>query len=598
MEQTAQTVAVRPLDKGMVLDKASQSLPDGAFVRLKNLFSSTEGPTRRPGYTRFAAGAIVPYPMVDYVTAWTPDGLQQNILITEKTLFRVSPALGYDEIEWGFAGTDMTVIQDAFDTFILEDLGATFLSEDFKIGDIVRIGIEEAVVTEVQNNTRFLAQGTLTEGTGYDYKIQRAFGPGNAKLVDWVIHEGFLLLADGKRPLMQYDLSTGTISYWIDAPGKFPPFTTTLIPACVASFQDRVWLGYTEDDVDGIQRQRIRWSGLADNRNFSITTNYLDLPYVNGVLLRLVPQNVSLVAYFDDGIYRGTQTNYPTLPLRFDPVETGGAGLVGPKAINAFLGGHFFVGQDDIYFLSLEGARRIGTPIARDSLRKSKELWRSYVAVDPWNYSIVFGIPENNTYMENLWRFSYKTEGWSYDDIQTYMVANPIVNAQLSWDDLSGEWDDLGLAFPTWDDINVNDPRKLLYVERGGRLWKSTARGETDFEAGPIAVELVSKDHDLDNPDSIKTVVRLALKIEAEEPLLNPLIFSVFVSPNRGRVWKAVGTLTVRVGYDEGYVNFRSTGSTFMFKLVSDSAVRSYSITEYTMRIRSSGEELDVTTQA
>jgi len=597
MNQSAQSIAVRPLDKGMILDKASQTLEDGAFVRLQDFLASTEGPTRRPGYVRFAGEETTPYNATDFVTAWKPDGSQQSILITTKSLFKINPATGFTEVLWGDSGTGASILPDAATTFIFEDTAVDFTAIDIMVGDIIRItGTgEEAEITEILGATQLVVQGNLTLGTGLDYTYQRGFGPGLSAVVDWIIHEGYLLLVDGKRSIMAYDLATETIDYWIDDPGKYPAGATKLVAGCIASFQDRVWVGYIEDDVDGIQRQRIRWSALADSRNFSITTNYLDLPYVNGALRRLIPQNVSLVAYFDDGVYRGTQTNYPLLPVRFDPVETGGVGLVGMKAVNAYLGGHFFIGQDDIYFLSLEGASRIGTPIAKDSLRKCEHPDRCYVAIDPWNYSIVFGVPGNEVYMENLWRYNYKAQAWSYDKIQTYMIANPVVNASLDWDDLSGTtWDDLHLAFPTWDSINLDDPRKFLYIEYGGRIWKATVDGATDFGATPIVAELISKDHDLNAPDAIKTVVRLAVKIESEETLAGNLDFTVAVSTNRGRVWKTVGTLHIRAGYDEGYVNFRATGSTFRFRLQTSSAVTSYSITEYTMRVRVSGEELDV----
>lgn len=592
---SAVSLPVRPLDKGMILDQASQVLPEGAFIDLKNYYPSSAGPRRRPGFAQYAAGQSVPYPFVDYVTVWSPDGTQTSILMTSKFLYRVNALTGFTRIEWDYTGPGIATASGA--TFT--DPSASFTTNDIMPGDIVAVGSYRGTVASVDSATQLtIADYDIPPGSGYSYTVQRALGPGINELPDWTVFNGLLALADGKRPLLKYNPETNALGYWTtDSAKKLQSPVRDFVPGCVASFQDRIWCGYTVDSEDGARRQRIRWSTLADETDFSTVTAYLDLPYVNGALRRLVPLANTLVAYFDDAVFIGTQTNNPLLPCRFDLVDTGSIGLVGPKAVTSFLGGHFYVGQDDMYFLSREGAQRIGSPIVKASIRACQLPERVYVAMDPWNTSVIFGMPGVNEYMETLWVYDYKSRAWSYLDIDTWMITNPVVNVNLQWNDLSGTWDALSDSFPSWNSIKLDDPRKFLFIESGSKLWKSTEAGATDFNTSAIAAAFTTKDHDFDAPDDLKTIVRLGLKLDADQTLTGPVQFAVEASINRGKRWKPVGTITIPATGDEGYVNFRVTGSTVRFRLTSTSPVESYTITEYVIKARLHGSERDVSTQ-
>lgn len=592
--KSAENFGFRPLDKGMILNRPSQALPEGAFTRLKNFIAKMDGLFRRPGYQQFAAAEAVPYRHVDYVALWRTNGEQNTYLITEKSIYRTSPISGFTEVSWDLSGTGASVSGSTF-----EDLAGAFTTSDILPGDIMRIGGNEVEIETILSATQLQLKlpNPIPDGTGYDYTIHRAFGPTDYNLPDWVVFNDVLLLVDGKRPIIQLDPSTDTISYWIDSPAK-QPSTGEFIPNCITAFQDRVYVGYIKDAVDGEKRQRIRWSALADPRDFSIPTAFQDLPYVNGALRRLVPLQNTLIAYFDDHVYMGIQTNSPLLPLRFDSVETGGMGLVGPKAVMPYVGGHFFVGQDDIYFLNTQGVERIGTPISRESIRTCQFPYRVYAALDPWNNCAVFGFPEDNEYMTRLWRFNYRTQGWSYDNAATYMIANPIVNASFSWDDLSGTWETLGAAFTTWNTIKTDDPRRFLFIEHEGILWKGSEVDGMDFSVTPIEGLIETMDHDLGLPDSLKTFVRFGLKISSDDFLTQAITFRVSVSINKGRTWKFVGDMTIPIGKDEGYVNFRALGSTLRVRLRTTAVTDSFTINEYVLRGRSHGAELDTSTQS
>jgi hypothetical protein len=590
---SAQSLPFRPLDKGVILDRPGQVVPDGGFSKLENFIANKEGPKRRPGFAQYAGGDTVPYPMVDYITLWKTDGGQVSLLLTEKTLWRVNPISGFTEVEWIKDDTNtITVAAGA-----ITGSGTTWASADIRIGDLIRTADGEARIVSINSDTLLqVDQSTLVNGAGQTYAIQGTFSPGEIELPDWTIFNDFLLIADGKHPLLKYDAVAETISYWVDAPAK--EFGgEEFIPGCVSGFLDRVWCGWVKTGTDGNKRQRILWSGLADPTDFNFPTNYLDLPYVNGALRRLVPLADQLAAYFDDAVFLGTQTNYPLLPLRFDRVETGGIGIVGSKAVIPYLGGHFWIGQDDMYLLTQQGPQRIGSPIVKQSIKTCQVPSRCYVAADPWNFNIVFGFPVLDRFMERLWRYDYRSKSWSMDGITTYMIANPVVNTSIEWDDLTGIWDNLGDDFPSWDSIKLEDPRKFLFLEQNGSIWKQTEYGDLDFTTDSIAAILETKDHDFDDPDGVKTITRFGIKLEWDVPPTVAVTFAAAVSVNRGITWKPVGNLIVGTGRDEGYVNFRATGSTFRIRLTTTTRVTSYYVAEYTIRACGGGEELDVSTQ-
>lgn len=593
---SAQTVAVRPIDKGMILDRPSQSIEDGALLDARNFIAGPEGLVRRPGYQQFAGGAAVPYRPVDFITLWNTDGSQESILITEKTLWRVNP-ISVQEITWTLDNTGTVDVSGLSVT----GNGTTWTSEDIMVGDILRVGSYEGVIAEITNDTTIvLGDSDIPPQTGASYAIVASFSSYGSTTVpavpDWTVFDNKLIIVDGKRPPLVYDGGLGNIGYWVDNPAKYP-VTGAFIPRCVTSYQDRVWFGSLLDGSDGDQRQRLRWSALADPRDFSIPTNYLDLPYVNAALLRIIPLGQRLMAYFGDAVFMGTPTNFPLLPVRFDPVETGSIGLIGPKAITSFLGGHFYIGQDDIYLMEEGRARRIGSPVLRETVKQATSYEGCYAAVDPWNTSVVFGFPRDFPHIQRLWRYNYRNGAWSYDLVEADMIANPVVNASLDWQDLTGSWDTLSAFFPTWDSMDLKDPRRLLFYSWGGQLWKQEPNIEADRMTTPIEAAFTTKDHDLGGPDVLKTWVRFGLKIDFDGGFDRPLSFTVQVSTNRGRVWKSVGVLTIRDGFDEGYINFRGTGSTCRFRLVTDSISRPYRISEYTLKVRVHGDERDVSTQ-
>lgn len=589
---SASVQAVRPLSKGVLLDRSSQTIPEGGFVELSNFFAGTEGIKRRPGYLLLANGAQIPYRILDFVTVWDENGLQQSIIITDKTLWRAY-TITVEEIPWITYSTGTISISGT----TITGSGTSWLSADMKVGDLVRVGTEEGVIENIVSDTQLtIEEATLTNQSGVAYEVHATFSPRYVDTPDWTTHNNTLIIADGKRPLIAYSPTTGTIGYWIDDPGKYPS-TGEFIAGTVVSFGNRIYAADIQDDVDGRQRNMIRWSGLADPRDFSIVTNYLYIPVSRETIQRLIPLGANLCAYFDNAVYLGTPTNYPLLPLQFDSIETGGNGILGKHAVMSYLGGHFWVGQDDIYLLTESGPSRIGAPVFARTIAECEKPGYIYVAIDPSNYDVAFGFPKSNEWIEEIWRYDFRAKAWSMEPTESTMLANPTIDERITWNSTSDTWDTIDASYASWEAINVTDPRRYLFRAWNGYLYRITQGEIEDPNALAITAEFVTKDHDYDAQDTLKTWVRFALKVDPYEVLDVAVPFQIFVSVNRGRTWVSVGTLMLYAGMDEGYVNFTVTGSTVRVRGICAAAVAPFTISEYSLTVRSLGAEQNLGVQ-
>ncbi len=587
-------VDIRPLNKGMILDQPSQTIPNEAFLTLENFVANKEGPRRRSGFQRFANNDSTPYRMLDMVTLWKTNGSQETILITDKILYSVGQTSGLTERVWEYTTGTVTVAGTA-----VTGNGTlwTTLAGNVKAGDLFRCGTDEAEISSVDSNTTLTLKTTGgTHSAGASYSIVRAFSVQFPNTVDKSVKYNELLLCDGSRPIVKYDANTLAVTYFVGSSAYGIGGSENVVPICIARFLDRTWVGYMKEATDGTRRQRIRWDKITVPSDFSTTTNWMELNETTGSLKRLIPNGNVLVAYLDDGIYFLIQTNFPTLPLRPQRIETGGIGLVGQRAVMPWMGGHFFVGQDDIYFLGPNGIEGIGSSIIRSALRGCSHLEDIQVAVDPSNYRILFGFPKSTQKMEYLWSLDYRSKTWSYDKASTYMISNPIISSMVTWDDLSGtDWDDLDTLYPSWNQIRLSEVTRSLYLELNGTLTKNDPDYIADWDGisanTNITGKIVTKDFDFDNPSLNKVVTRFAIKIEEDISRTLPIVFLVEASVNKGKSWKTCGMLTIPIDKDEGYVNFRSSGSTIRFRLTTNSGVAPYYLGEMSLRVGKSGDE-------
>ena len=105
------------------------------------------------------------------------------------------------------------------------------------------------------------------------------------------------------------------------------------------------------------------------------------------------------------------------------------------KAVTRYLNSHAFIGQDDIYLVSVEGIKRIGSPVVRRTIQgmSTSKHWMCQVATDQINERILFGFPKAADELEELWSYSYKSQAWAHDDITCQCLScNSYVSA-LTW---------------------------------------------------------------------------------------------------------------------------------------------------------------------
>lgn len=603
--------AIRPMNLGMILNKPSQTLPLEACLEAKNYIITENGPKKRPGYEPYGSLSYdttirLDYRYIDLFTFWTTivgEADRELLLITDGGLYKVGLG-GLEEVPWAYTTGTITVSGTS-----VVGAGTDFLSADIYADDILRVGSEEARILEIVNATNItLKEADITDVVDSTYSIQRAFNTDPEHLCDWVVTpDGEVVFTDLNAPLVcykPYEAAGSQMAMYIDN-DDYKISSGTLaedfVANCITLFQDRLFVGYTIEPSDGIRRQRIRWSKVTNLRDFSESTAYIDLPYTQGSIQRLVPLGNTLIVYFSDAIFIGLPTNNPDLPVAFQKIETGNMGLVGQKAIIPFIDGHFYVSQDDIFYLSNTGPERIGSPIIKRTIKKSEFRERIYAAPDIENERMLFGFTKDSAVMTELWSFNYKSKGWSYEDINTYMVANPLLALELSWADLAGfTWDTLGDTYSTWDSMSFKENIKRIFIETAGYLRQlSTAAAFDKLPDGsgstidsPIVAVYETTDMDFDDPNGIKTFIRVSMKVFFDTYPNEDFIFTVQGSWNRGKSWRTLSSLVIKEGFDEGYCTFLISSSHVRFKFVCTATVIPFTIEEIVVKVKGRGREL------
>jgi hypothetical protein len=419
-------LSIRPLNKGMMRHLATQGIPDGGFYTAKNVYISTNGIKRRNPYIQESSLGSATYPRIqDLGILWKTDGSQVKWVIDNNFLYDIgtsswSPKYWiYDTGDCSVSGTTVTGSGTAWNT----------TSNYIRAGDYIVLdadgsgdGPETVEIGGITNDTTLTLISTPsgTYGGGTDYDIYRAFGANDPYLVDWALVPNKVVFTDNARPPYEYD---GT---------NFSQFDDSYIAQTVAYWKRRVWLGRTtESGTD--HRDRIRWSNVSPITTFD-SGDYYGLDETQGTLRKILPNGNLLYVYFDDTIYVGRPGNYP-YPAIFQKLETGGVGLVGMKALCQWFDGHFYVGQDDIYFISQAKQERIGIPVVSETIEKCEHQWRIYATPDPKNNRICFGFPEDSYDIEKIWSYNYKTQAWSYDEIDCTALRNIEFVSSVTWAD-------------------------------------------------------------------------------------------------------------------------------------------------------------------
>lgn len=597
---------IRPLNKGMVRNLAPTGMEPGSFWNAQNYMVGINGPKRRPGFIRLMGGnqvAAADRPLVDIAAFWKTDGTQEAGLITSRYFYQFKTYSAPTVKNWtcseGTCSTSGSTVTGSGTNWDSDDPNGWIRAGDYIVldADGSGDGPETIEISAVTNDTTLALASTPvgTYGAGTDYEIHRGFVVDDDYLVDWVVVAGDtnkLIMSDYSRPPYSYD---GTDFTTLDDDIAY-------IPACVAYFggsrSDRLWLLNTKEGTYGSELnyfQRIRWSSATDVTDFA-AADYIDLPYGNTPIKKGLNLGYTFVIYLGDAIFYGRPANDPNLPYVFDRLGTDGVGLIGPKAVVSYLNGHFFVGQDNIYFLGSDlSVERIGTPIVEQTIHACDSMNKIYVAIDTVRDQILFGFPESGDSIEKIWHFNYKAKAWSYTERVATFLSNPLIDIGLTWDDLgtalsANTWTGLGADFESWDQIGEEQASNKIYTSQSGYIYELSENRSNDQVGGLIEAELETGDFDFGKPDIDKTMKRLTVRLE-DNPS-GDLTFNVFISDDGGDSWTDVGDLVIASTERKGKLDFTATGGILRPKLTSDSDVEPYVITEIGMKVVPRGEEI------
>jgi len=590
-----QNVDSGPLVGGMVRNKGTDSLSPGEVLTAKNWHAEPTGLTRRPGSVAFAGGATVVYaPVRDLLSFFKMDATQKIGVLDSRFLYLQS---GTSLVRQGLTystGTMKTsgayLVAAGAVNFSTGTGGANIMGGDYAL---LKPGASQQELQVVARTTKSKLQlasapspGPYAAGSAY--KVYKGFNyVGNSKWVDWAIApvtkttgQPKIVLADGRRPLWSWD--GGTLSTWAAA--------LTFIPLCVCYFQDRVYCGNIIEGANTFKR-RWRWSTTLDATAFIGTpdTQWVDRPYGDGELLRIVPFGKLLAGFYSDGIDIARPSNYAgdTNPLAFEQLNTGGSGLVGMRAVKRFYDGVFCALSDGFYFLDNNGFQNIGEAIWKHATEGVLNMQGTVVEIDWRNRSVVFGVPSiDGSEIGVLWVYNYETKKWSWDDVPCSMLGTFIERASgLTWDNAPGTWDSQTLQ---WDSIAASYRGKLAFGRSGKiGLYDPSALG--DFDGSNIDSVIETGDWEFDEPQKVKTAFQLVL--EANGNMSADAPFTVEGSTDRGLTWKALGTLVIRGGSDKAQLTFKLTGHMMRFRITFAGQSPSFTISGYSMRVRVRGRE-------
>jgi hypothetical protein len=597
-----QTIAERPLSKGVLRNLPPQGMETGSFLRLREFLTLPEGIRRTGSISHWGQGWTVDYPPVTgFWKLWRTSGTAYSVVSDRKFIYTMGQdgLTGvYDTYSTGTCSVSGSAVTGA---------GGANWSSDINVGDVIVLdadgdgdGPEEGIIKTVGGATSLTLTAALsgTYGAGTDYEIRKAFrtlcaqdradsgtsSVSSKRRIQAIAADDYLIFVDGTRYPRAFNGTTFT---------QFGELT--IIPQCLAYFRDRVHYGNIVSG-DTYSRYQIQWSDVGSGSLATIgDSSYQSLPYQQGALRTLVPMGGNLVAFFDDAIYIGTPTNSPAIPVDYDRVDSGNIGIAGPRAYTCALDGIFFVGLTNIYYLSNQGFEAIGDPIAREVVEKCAMPQYISVESDPWNERIIFGFPKNGEEIESLWSFHWRSKAWSEEKVSCSTLGHFAIEYAYTIDGLDDlkqsddstpiTIDTLTDRFGSIDEMSSIEGETGLFIGRYGSGYVDMLHVTGNEPLG----EFITRDFDLGAADMKKTFTKFGLKIDRN--LADDLTFTVRISGDRGITWKQVQSLTIPAGDSEGKTTFRYTGSLARFWVLQSSPTEPYVIEEFTYRVRKRGRE-------
>ena len=614
---TPQPIVTRPF-LGIDWMDSPVNLKPGALLDAQGVIVRPRGLYRDPAYVSSVGGVAwspADNPLL-LTGAWGVSGFQYPYLFTENYIFLLTS--GYAQQNWTYSTGNI----DTSGTAVTPHAGSTPLWKTLGIqpGDKITINSVTYVISSVNSDISITLATSAGSQSNQTYSITRLMHAGTPYMVDAcqatdITNGPNLVVATFQNQLILINMTTFAITNLTQTAAK-QPSTGGFTAECVAYFAGRIFAGHLNNGINEL-RQFIQWSKATDLSDFSDPTAYINLLAQNtafsGAIRRMVPLGQLLMTYADDAIFVGSLSNTPNLPLSFQQVPTGGIGIAGPRAIASVIlpreetnlwgmniTGHFFVGQDNVYFLSGSNLtlEPIGSKIVRDSILKCQVPERIQAAVD-WNTRrIRFGFPRANNYIENIYDFNWETKEWSYEPRKTWLLGDPFLSYSLSAQDIYTATGSPMCLVDGTTNMLVNwtsQPltARAIYLENNGSLWNYAGAEvalNPDGTSQPISVQ--TQDIDEGAPGMVKFWRMLRLKIAWDTAPSANIVFAIGISLDLGQTYRAIGNITILAGETEGWINFRATGPHIRFLITTNSPVAPFYIIEATRLVSMRGTQV------
>ena len=620
---TPQPIFTRPL-LGIDWMDSPLNLKPGALLDAQGVSVRPRGLYRAPGYGSAFAGATwrpADNPLL-LANAWGQFGFQYPYLFTENYFFLLTT--GYTQQTWAYAVGNI----DTNGTAVVPHTGSTPLWKTLGMlpGDTLTVNSVTYTIAAVVSDSSITLATSAGVQSNKTYSITRGMHAGNPYMVDAcqatdLTLGPMLVVATFNNQLMYINPTTGAVANLTATVAK-QPATGGFTAECVVYFAGRIFAGHLNDGSNGELRQFMRWSKTTDLQDFSDPTAYINLlaqgSAFSGAIRRAVPMGANLITYLDDALFIGSPSNTPNLPLAFQQIPTGGIGIAGPRAIASVIlpreetnlwglniAGHFFVGQDNIYFLSASSMtlQPVGSKIVKNSVLKCQNPQRIQAVVDWSTRKIRFGFPVATSQIENIYDFNWETKEWSYEPRKTWMLGDPFLSVSLSvalMTTVPGAFmclvDGVTNMVSGWSQAATT--ARSVYIENAGSLWVSNAlelATNPDGSANPISID--TQDYDEGAPGMVKFWRLLRAKIAWDSVPAMDIVMAVSMSLDMGISWRGIGNLTIRQGETEGWVNFRATGPHIRFRFTSATAVTPYYIVELSRLVSLRGTQVSARQQ-
>ena len=471
------TVAIRPLDKGIIQNVSPMLTPKGSFFSIKEFIPDVEGLRRRGGIIKTLEEAhIEDGPIREFFTFWNSAGTQQGLAIGKKFLWKVELD-GVTRIPCTYAegGTDKVAFSDGVVTFSNGSGGAPAVLDLDSIskGDIIYVaGAEHTLLTyEAVSGTGTVTSSDTVSATS-TYFVYRGFASSDDYDIDWALGTDTLVIVDGYHIPFIYD---GTDLDLFTMDNEF-------IAGSVCFAFNRFWFGNIVI-AGAYGRQQIRWTDVivvADWENISVTS-YVSLPYTNSVILKMTLIGEMMLVFFNNLMFYGTQSSDPLLPVIFRRIDTADVGLMGKRAIASAEDAVFFVGPDNIWARDVNTLGTIGDSILPIVRRYKENLKGAIMTVDPKNSILLIGVPSaTDTTLELVLVYNLNTKAWSIFDLQFESMQTVGLSNQNSMDELGSKY-----AVGT-----VSGSSGSAALTGSGTLWAANVAVGDSFEYNANAGEI------------------------------------------------------------------------------------------------------------